>query len=1636
MKKQLATLGSLLLLVSGLWAQAQPNVIVIFADDMGYADASSFGASQIQTPNIDQMGTNGVTLTDFYVPHPICTPSRAALLTGRYAWRTGSQRVIFPGQNGLDGNEVTIAEVLKRAGYSTACIGKWHLGDKPGDLPRTQGFDYYYGIPYSNDMDMGAQIALADDIVMREGITLEELQNGDYNHPRDGGDFPPLMRNEEAIEFPADQSTLTKRYTEEALSYVESAHTNGEPFFLYMPHTFPHVPLFTSADFTGVSAGGEYGDVIEEMDWSVGEILQKLDDLGISNNTLVIFTSDNGPWLSKGDQAGSAEPLRGGKFTLFDGGTRVPFVAQWPGQIPVGTLSNEPAMTIDLLPTIAQLADATDFLPDDRVIDGRNIWNLLTGNGARSWSQLYYSQNNQNNLQAIRKGVYKAHFNNSTTTVEQLYDLSQDIDENNNLVNSQAAVAAELLADAQAFKRQSEVALAGVMPYNYYGQSSGGVQLVLLGANQAYLKDAPNATISTVPQEFSGSVLFQYANNDQAYDGASFIVGSTLFAGEAIVAYDAAATVLPTWLDDWVNSGETITVNYNGQPAPLNVYKKSLAAGELFVFGGNAADGADASVPYLAALDVPTDGLDPIVQEPYNASPHAIPGQIEIEEYDLGGQGVAYNDVNPAQQGNASFRLNEGVDISNALNDQGGFNLAFTEPGEWIEYTVEVSTTGLYDLEARVASPFSGTSFSVEFNGVDVTGMVSVPNTGDYQNWQSVLVKDIPLQAGTQIMRFVSNTDQYNVNYLSFSATTAEPTQEGEVLYRVNAGAGELVATDSPSPNWEADTGDMPSTYVNAVATGNKTNSTNAAITRDASVPDYVPEALFQSERFSDATTPVAPIEWKFPISTPSQIEVILYFAEIFREDDMRFFDVFVEGLQELDDYSIHAEVGPNVAVAKSFTVEVTDAALNIDLLPEGLLPKISGIEVIFRGVAGDVMDNVPPVITISGDNPTSVELGTSYTDAGATAIDNVDGTVPVTIESNNVDINTVGTYTVEYAATDAAGNTATATRTVEVIDVSSYSIDQVLYRVNAGGVALPATDTPEPDWSTDLGADPSVYLDLTLPTETSQFAESTITRDPVLPSYVPTELFQSERFSSNDFATVEPMHWNFPITQEARIEVRLYLAENFRNDAMRFFDLEIEDQQVLDDFNIWVEVGSNYAIMRNFLVNVIDGNLDLDFIPQGLLPKVNGIELIYRGEPVTSDDTPPVITINGDNPVSVIVGNTYVDPGASANDDVDATVEVQATGTVDANTVGSYTITYTATDMAGNTATAERLVHVQEAEAFDPTAILFRVNAGGEALTAFQSGAAAWILDTDANPSPFVNAVESGERTSTFTDPIVLDPSVPAYVPLDLFSSERFSSNTIVPTPPLRWTFPLPDPTRVEVRLYFAENFREDNMRIFDATIEDIPVLEDYIIHADVGSNVGVMKSFIANVTDGNLNIDLLPVGLLPKLNGIEVIDRGDLDTGNDLATLNGTVNLQGRSDNSSTISVEIYEPGTANLVQSFAAVEVDPGGNFTLSDLPEGNYDVYVKGATYLATQQTVNLSTGANTADFGLQLAGDLDGNNAVNLLDFSILSDSFNLVASDTDFDARADLDGNEAVNLQDFSILASNFNASGAQPPQS
>ncbi|MFI3281793.1 MAG: sulfatase [Rikenellaceae bacterium] len=415
-------------------AEAKPkskpvNFVVIYCDDMGYGDLSCYGSPSIKTPNLDRMAIEGQKWSSFYSAASVSTPSRAALLTGRYPMRNGQTNVYFPDSHGgLPQSEVTIASLLKSRDYVTACVGKWHLGHQEEFLPLNHGFDYFYGIPYSNDMSRKEQ-----DILGNFGYQYEL----------------PFFNQNEVIEYDPDQSLFTRRLTEYAVDFIEEHRR--EPFFLYLAHPQPHIPVYRSDGFQGRSAKGKYGDVIEELDWSVGEILAALMDNGLADNTLVVFSSDNGPWLITEYESGSAGTLRDGKKSAYEGGFRVPGIF-WGAMVEPGYVTDMGA-TLDLLPTMCELAGVE--LPGDRTLDGQSLVEVLGGRSDSPRDELVYYRTDE--LYALRKGDYKIIYATKPTYAKgervkivfdtpQLYNVAVDAEERYNIAADHPEIVKELQA--------------------------------------------------------------------------------------------------------------------------------------------------------------------------------------------------------------------------------------------------------------------------------------------------------------------------------------------------------------------------------------------------------------------------------------------------------------------------------------------------------------------------------------------------------------------------------------------------------------------------------------------------------------------------------------------------------------------------------------------------------------------------------------------------------------------------------------------------------------------------------------------------------------------------------------------------------------------------------------------------------------------------------------------------------------------------------------------------------------------------------------------------------------------------------------------------------------------------------------
>lgn len=439
-------------------SQDRPNVVLIFTDDMGYGDLGSYGARLYRTPALDRMAAEGARFTDFYVPQSLCSASRAALLTGMYPNRIGINGALAPWSGiGLGQQETTLAEMFKSRGYATAHFGKWHLGSDPESNPLHHGFDEFYGIPHSNDMWPF--------------------------HPESPQLWPdlPTMQGMDTIGLNTDQTRFTTDFTARSIAFMEAATEQQEPFFIYLAHPMPHVPLFVSAERSGSSGAGLYADVVQEIDWSVGQIMSALERLNIVDDTLVMFVSDNGPWLSYGNHAGSTAGLREGKGTTWEGGVRVPFIARWPHKIPQNLEVSTPAMTIDLWPTLASVVGAP--MPE-HAVDGESIWPLLSGESTDAVQEAYYFYGSNNQLQSLRSGKWKLHFphryrtmagqdpgldglpgsyNNEARAELSLFDLSVDPFERRNLAADNVEVVRRLESLADGIRAQLGDALTGVV---------------------------------------------------------------------------------------------------------------------------------------------------------------------------------------------------------------------------------------------------------------------------------------------------------------------------------------------------------------------------------------------------------------------------------------------------------------------------------------------------------------------------------------------------------------------------------------------------------------------------------------------------------------------------------------------------------------------------------------------------------------------------------------------------------------------------------------------------------------------------------------------------------------------------------------------------------------------------------------------------------------------------------------------------------------------------------------------------------------------------------------------------------------------------------------------------------------------
>jgi arylsulfatase A len=451
----------------------QPNIILINCDDLGYGDIGAYGSTVNKTPALDQMAAEGMRFTDFYMASPVCSPSRGAMMTGCYPPRISFGSfvdggvVLFPGDGiGLNPSEITVARILKEAGYATKLVGKWHCGDQPEFLPTSHGFDSYYGIPFSNDHGRQARDPNPNaEIKYKERPPL------------------PLVRDLKVIQEQPDQAAVTERYVEEAVKFIRQEKDG--PFFLYLAHMHVHVPIYTPAHFERESDNGIYGAAVAAIDWSVRVIMDELKRQGIDEDTLVIFTSDNGSRAR--DEGGSNAPLRGTKATTWEGGQRVPFLMRWPGRIPAGTVCREMATGMDVMPTLSSIGGGS--APSDRIIDGHDISPLAfaeTG-AVTPWDEFFYYK--QNSLEAVRSGKWKLHVRKGADELQELYDIATDVGETVNVYGKHPEIVADLLARIEACRRDIGDEATGVIGKNVrpIGRVDNPKPLTVYDPNHPYI---------------------------------------------------------------------------------------------------------------------------------------------------------------------------------------------------------------------------------------------------------------------------------------------------------------------------------------------------------------------------------------------------------------------------------------------------------------------------------------------------------------------------------------------------------------------------------------------------------------------------------------------------------------------------------------------------------------------------------------------------------------------------------------------------------------------------------------------------------------------------------------------------------------------------------------------------------------------------------------------------------------------------------------------------------------------------------------------------------------------------------------------------------------------------------------------
>jgi arylsulfatase A len=972
-----------------------PNVIIILADDLGYGDVGFLGATDILTPNIDRLATEGVLLSSFYTA-PSCSLSRTMLITGSYAPRLSASRNYTPSSRvGIHPDEVSLAELFRSGGYVTGIFGKWHLGDHYQFRPQRHGFDEYYGIPYSNDMwpfsptNFPTQDENPRTTAARERCELTGCAGFGSNKPL-GEEWPniPLYDGDAIVEFNSWQDEFGAAFFTKALDFIE--RNAGRPFFAYLPLTAPHVPLHPSAAFLGASQRDLFGDTAQEMDFGVGRILDKLVELGIDDNTLVIFLSDNGPWLEYGIDGGSAGPLRGGKESHYEGGIRVPAALRWPSGLVAGGQVDEPVSLVDILPTLASIAGFSP--PSDRTLDGVDVWPVITGQSANRPSEAIFSFNEENfgvvNLSMIRKGQWKLHVRtqNRSVTPVALYDLENDLGETTDRKSVEPAVVADLVslgeqlvADILDNQRPlGEVILTG----EPFAQNSGLGQMIAMEAENYHEQQSRGG------QSWQ-NVSLRHSSSDeslQALPNNGVLIDSDYENLSPRVGYRANFDTADRYYV-WArarganNSNDSLHIGLDGQ-APLSGKRME----EIFDYWGWTSMLETGGRAFVDVTSVGVHTLDVWMRE----------DGVIVDKF------ILTTDANFTPSGQGLVESQQkfvAQQIPPTANDDGPY--AVDEGGAVI---------GLFNVLDNDTDPDTANLNAVLVNPPNNSALFELRPDGTFDYTHD----GGETSADSFTYRADDGLSQSNVAMVSF---TINPINDAPVLTRngsvtVNIVEGDAYA-DAGATAFDAEEGDISGDVV----VGGDVVDSNAAGTYVIAydVTDSDGAAATQVTRTVNVAVNSRPV---ITLNGSATVNII---------EGYGYTDVGATAIDVEDgDISANILVGGDAVDANTpgayvVTYDVTDS-------------HGAAAQQVTRTVI--VAVNSPPVITLNGDINVTLIIGDSYTDAGAAASDLEDGDISanIMVGGDVVDTAAAGTYVITYNVSDSAGKTATeVTRTVIV---------------------------------------------------------------------------------------------------------------------------------------------------------------------------------------------------------------------------------------------------------------------------------------------------------------------------------------------------------------------------------------------------------------------------------------------------------------------------------------------------------------------------------------------------------------------------------------------------------------------------